>query len=93
MAVLSQVQGPLDQPPRNPVRDGCLRGGAAGINDRGDKHVPQPAGGAGPPRDLEGGFEERPAGTFGFIAEISVLGPDDLHRAGDGNVPDALPAP
>jgi hypothetical protein len=59
------VQGPLDQPPRNPVRGGGLGGGAAGINDSGDEHVPQPAGGTGPARDLDGGFEEGPAGHSG----------------------------
>ncbi len=34
------------------------RGGPAGINDSGDQHVSQPAGGAGQTRDLDGGFEE-----------------------------------
>jgi hypothetical protein len=48
--------------------------------------VAGPAGGTGTSRDLGGGFEEREPRAGPFLAVPAVLGPQELHGSGDGDV-------
>ena len=57
-----------------------------GVNDV----VPEPAGGADTAPDLGGGFEERELRAGQLLVVPAVLGPQDLHGAGDQDVADPL---
>jgi hypothetical protein len=82
-------RGPGRQPRPAPARwtrrtRRRLGHGPAGSDDGVNDRVAEPAGGPGPARDLGGGFEEREPGAVRFLAVPAVLGPEDLHGAGDG---------
>ena len=79
-----------DHPPGHREGGGGLGHGTAGADGGINDVVPEPACGAGSARDLCGGFEEQEPGTLGFLAVPAVLGPEDLHGAGHGNVANPL---
>ena len=62
----------------------------AGAARGGNQRSVEPAGGPTPDRNLERGLAEGPGAEL-LVAEVTGLHPNDLGRAGDGNVPKALP--
>ncbi|MBU8867785.1 hypothetical protein [Paenarthrobacter aromaticivorans] len=71
---------------------GCLRDCPAGGDDGVHKLVPKPARGPDRARDLWGGFEERQPVARRFFAVPAVLGPEHVHRPGDGTIAEPLEA-
>ena len=79
------------QPPRHPVGAGHLAGRPAGDHDGCDQRSSQPGGRPGVGRHLIGDLAERPSRAAGLVAEPAALGPHQLHRPADRQIPQPLP--
>jgi hypothetical protein len=75
------------------IHGGGLGHGPARADERVDDEVTEAYRGPGTVGNMGGGFEEREPAAAHFVAEPTVPGPEDLHGAGDRDVPDRLEAP